>query len=123
MLWAHSFLHDSNDSSELYDRLERDFPTRVYVSFVGRYILNEGNQEKLQQLLEFLRTKSEDQVASVKRVIFTDHVAQNRIQDALAMIDDGTCPVERLPREVLRKLKNRIVANGDHIPESILPKI
>lgn len=124
VLWAHYFLIDSPENSKLYDRLEQDFPTKLQTAFdpLARYLIENKNEEKLQQLLEFLRTKNEIHPSVVNHIIIQNHVEENRIQDALDMIDNGTVTVQQLPKYILSRLKTRIMAKGDSIPNSILGK-
>lgn len=89
---------------------------------LARYLIENKNEEKLQQLLEFLRTKNEIHLSVVNHIIIQNHVEENRIQDALDMIDNGTVTVQQLPKYILSRLKTRIMAKGDSIPNSILGK-
>lgn len=120
VLWAHYFLIDSPDNSKLYDRLEQDFPTKLQTAFLARHLIENKNEEKLQQLVKFLRTKNEIHLSVVNHLIVQNHVEENRIQDALDMIDNGTVTVQQLPKYILSRLKTRIIAKGDSIPNSIL---
>lgn len=122
VLWAYHFMADSPENSKLYEQLEHDFPTEVKTSFLGRYLCEEKNTGKLQQLLEFLKTKNESNFAIVNSVILESHLKEDRIQDALAMIENGTVNVEHIPKKVLNDLKNRIIVSGNKIPDSILHK-
>lgn len=89
------------------------------VAFLGRYLVERADEEKLQKLKEIFKAENSDSHSKLDLVIIGSHIRQNRIQDALAMIEDGSISVEKLPRSLLWRLKNRIVANGDRIPVSI----
>lgn len=86
------------------------------VAFLGRYLVNRSDEGKLQKLKEIFQTENPELQSKLDHVILESHIKQNRIQDALAMIEDGSINVDTLPRNLLSRLKNRIVANGDRIP-------
>lgn len=119
VLWAHYFLIDAPKNSELFDRLEQEFPNKLRAAFLTSFLIENKNEEKLQQLLEFLKTKNEIHLSAANSMIILDHVEKDRVRDALAMIDNGTVTLQQLPKNILSRLKTRIIANGDRIPDSI----
>lgn len=103
----------------MFDRLEQEFPNKLRAAFLTSFLIENKNEEKLQQLLEFLKTKNEIHLSAANSMIILDHVEKDRVRDALAMIDNGTVTLQQLPKNILSRLKTRIIANGDRIPDSI----
>lgn len=121
ILWAHYFLVDSPESSQLYDRIELGFPTQFRAEFLARYLTRTKNVEKLNELSEFAKDKNiASTVMYMQNATFDFYLQENRTKDALAMIENGSITVQNLPKSVLNKLKRRIEANGDQIPSSLL---
>lgn len=58
VLWAHYFLIDATKSSQMYDRIERDFPKKIEMAFLASYLVEIGREEKLEELLELAKTKN-----------------------------------------------------------------
>lgn len=73
VLWAHYFLTDSPESNQLYDRFERDFPKKFEMAFLGSYLVELGDEDKLEELLEFIKTKNEKHLPVINIVT---HVAR-----------------------------------------------
>lgn len=69
VLWAHYFLIDSPECHILYDRFEKYYPTRFEIAFLGSHLAEQEDDGKLEELMEFAKTKNRKQLPALKVVI------------------------------------------------------